>query len=348
MIVALALSIAVLSYLVNRQLLVQLKGLGTRTYAPQVRWASQPKPTIGGVSFFIGFNVSIGFFQFFGWMDEVVSAPFIALSVGALAAFGMGLVDDIRQTGPMSKFLVQIACGAILWFGGLRVDVGPDALNLALTVLLTVTLMNSINMLDNMDGVSGGAAFSTLIGLHFIANEGPYRWLCLGMAAAVAGFLVLNRYPSKLFMGDAGSQLLGFLLAALSIAVFNGSDFGAQTLGASTYRWALLIPLFFTTLCDTALVTVNRLAHRRSPFKGGRDHSTHNLAYLGLSDARIANLFTLWSAVNAFVVHRLMFTDLSAVQMPLILLFITLVGIYATFVAISRVNIKNQRLKYTP
>lgn len=266
--------------------------------------------------------------------------------MGALAAFAMGLTDDIRQTGPGSKFIVQVGCGIVLWFGGIEIHVAHQWINLLLTVFWTIAIMNSINMLDNMDGVSGGTALSTLIGLYCIADEGLFGWLALGMAATLVGFLALNRYPSKLFMGDAGSQLLGFLLAALSLAVFNGDHFGAAELGGDNWRWLLLVPLFFTTLCDTALVTVNRMLHGRSPFKGGRDHSTHNLAFLGLSDARIANLFTLWSAANAFVVYRLLFTESSEARVPMIVLFIILVGIYATFVVISRVNIKNQRLKY--
>ena len=347
MIYAVALAITALSYFVNRELLQRLHGLGTRKYAVQVRWSSQAKPTIGGVSFLIGFIVALGAFNFFGFTDALVSRPFICLSIGALVAFGMGLTDDIRHTGPASKFIVQVLCGALLWFGGMGMDVGVLGINLGLTVLWTVMLMNSINMLDNMDGVSGGTALSTLAGLFFIAGENPAGWLSLGMAATLVGFLVLNRYPSKLFMGDAGSQLLGFVLAALSMYIVSTNPAEPGALGASAWRWLLLVPLFFTTLCDTALVTVNRIAHGRSPFKGGRDHSTHNLAYLGWSDSRIANLFTLWSALNAFVVHRLMFTDLSKVRMPLVAVFVTLIGIYATFVVISRVNIKNNRLKYS-
>lgn len=341
-------SIAGLAYAVNRVLLKRLRKLGTQTYASQVRWASQAKPTLGGVSFMVGLIASFAAFSFFGWMDELVSKPFIFLALAALAAFAMGLTDDIRQTGPVPKFIVQIACGAMLWFGGIGIDVGIGAVNFGLTVLWTVALMNSINMLDNMDGVSGGAALSTLFGLYFIAGNGPAGLLSLGMAATLVGFLVLNRYPSKLFMGDAGSQLLGAVLAGLSVYIIGSDRFLTTDLGGSTWRWLLLVPLFFTTLCDTALVTLNRLLHKRSPFKGGKDHSTHNLAYLGWSDARIANAFTLWSAANAFVVHRLMFTDTSDALPPVVALFIILVGIYATFVAISRVNIKNQRLKYLP
>lgn len=348
MIYAVALGIALLSYAVNRGLLKRLRNLGTTSYAAQVRWSSQAKPTIGGVSFLIGLIASFASFSFFGWMDALVSKPFICFAMAAIAAFGMGLTDDIRQTGPASKFIVQLGCGALLWFGGMGMEVGGDALNLALTVLWTVALMNSINMLDNMDGVSGGAALSTLLGLYFIADGGQAKLLALGMAATVAGFLLLNRYPSKLFMGDAGSQLLGVVLAGLSMYIVGSDQLPSTELGGSAWRWLLLVPLFFTTLCDTALVTLNRLLHKRSPFKGGKDHSTHNLAYLGWSDARIANVFTLWSAANAFVVHRLMFTDLSKALTPAVAVFIILIGIYATFVAISRVNIKNQRLKYAP
>lgn len=336
--------LVLLAYGVNRTLLKRLKSLGTQRYAPRVRWSAQAKPTIGGVSFFIGLVATLLCLPFFDLsVIDAVDVSLIYLAVGALAAFLMGLTDDIWQTKPLSKFVVQVACGVLLFLAGVHFPVeGHPAVQAALTIFWTVALMNSINMLDNMDGVSAGVAMATLLTLWYLAPDHPAGFIAFGMACTLLGFLALNTFPSKLFMGDAGSQLLGFLLALLSLVIVN------QRLGDNALPggWLLLPILFGTTLTDTALVTLNRLSFRRSPFRGGRDHSTHHLSYLGWADRMIAMTFTAWSALNGvFVTLLLKLTETSALVGVALVSFFSL-AIFATFFRISRVNMKKRHFTY--
>ncbi len=344
--------LTVFSFAVNKTLLKRLKALGTGEYAAQVRWSTQAKPTIGGVSFMAGLIASVlAAIQLFHVpLPSLLSGTLLV--VAAFAAFLMGLTDDIRQTRPGSKFIVQIFCGVLLVGAGVVPEGFHPAVQAVLTVFWTVTLMNSVNMLDNMDGVSAGAALPVLLGLSWLSPNSFFGIVSFGMACTLIGFLILNLHPSKLFMGDAGSQLLGFLLAALSLGILNKAgveafdlpSLRAASVGA-TAGWWLLPILFFTTLCDTALVTLNRLLNKRSPFQGGKDHTTHNLSYLGWRDSWIAPLYVFWSAINVVTACFLINSKDEKVGWLLVIFCLISVLIFATFFVISRVNVR--RGKYT-
>lgn len=340
-------ALLLVSFTVNYTLLKQLKQWGTQAYRPQVRWSAQAKPTIGGVSFLVGFLASLGWVVCNDY--ELPNTPYtLALFVlAASIAFAMGLADDIWQTRPGSKFFFQTVCGVLLVLSGFTFDLGVHpAVQAAITLLWVITLMNSVNMLDNMDGVSGGAAFAILLGLGALDPFGVAGFVAWGMAATLGGFLLLNMYPSKLFMGDAGSQLLGFLLAALALVIFSlPGETGA--LQSGNLRWMVLPVLFFTPLCDTALVTLNRLLHNRSPFVGGRDHSTHNLSYLGWSDLLIGVFYTVWSGFNAILAYFLLKSPVKNAVGMLFGVLLYMILVFITFFLISRWNIQRNKYTYT-
>lgn len=348
MMVLVFIALLLLSFAVNWTLLKKLKKWGTQEYRAQVRWSAQAKPTIGGVSFLVGFLAALGWVACsdLGHPKEMYSVVLLVLAAGI--AFAMGLADDIWHTRPGSKFFFQTLCGILLVFSGFEFDVGlHPAVQAAITLLWVITLMNSVNMLDNMDGVSGGAAFAVLIALGLLDPLGAAGCMAWGMAATLGGFLLLNVHPSKLFMGDAGSQLLGFLLAALSLIIFRiDGEFG--DVQSSNLRWVLLPLLFFTTLCDTALVTLNRLMHGRSPFVGGRDHSTHNLSYLGWSDKRIGIFYAMWSGLNGCMVYFLLKLPVKNVVGILFGAAAYMLLIFILFFLMSRYNLKRNKYAYTP
>ncbi len=341
-------ALLLLSFAVNWVLLKKLKQWGTQAYRAQVRWSAQAKPTIGGVSFLVGFLASLGWVACTDLSPLTGMYTVLLLVVAAGIAFAMGLADDIWQTRPGSKFFFQTLCGILLVMSGFEFDLGVHpAVQAVITLLWVITLMNSVNMLDNMDGVSGGAAFAVLIGLALLDRSGAAGFVAWGMAATLGGFLVLNMHPSKLFMGDAGSQLLGFLLASLSLIIFR-MDGAVGEVQSSNLRWFLLPLLFFTTLCDTALVTLNRVRHKRSPFVGGRDHSTHNLSYLGWSDQRIGIVYLLWSGLNTSLVYFLLKFPVKNVVGILFGVAIYMLLIFITFFLVSRWNIQRNTYTYTP
>jgi UDP-GlcNAc:undecaprenyl-phosphate/decaprenyl-phosphate GlcNAc-1-phosphate transferase len=287
-------------------LLVKFSGnLGTRSNVDsQIRWNTQQKPSFGGISFFIIFLLSIFALSFFFENGSVFHNIKLLGIVGATAGgFLMGLFDDAFNTNVVLKFLSQIACSVVLILTGTYITIfDSDILNYLLTMLWVVGMMNSINMLDNMDGISTIVSifilFAILIENIFVSGLGDsYNLLLLGINAGLIGFLVFNWPPSKMFMGDTGSQFLGVLLAAFSILfLWNHHEINNSDIPAKQIISVLMI--FSVPLIDTATVSIKRILKGRSPFVGGKDHTTHHLSYLGLSDKKVAIAFTILSLVS--------------------------------------------------
>jgi len=208
-----------------------------------------------------------------------------ALGGGALAIFLLGLVDDIRGLSPAIKVAAEAAVGVALWFGHVRAGLfGIEALDLALTVGWIVVVTNAVNLIDNMDGLASGVtAIASLAYFAIAAVKGDY--LVGGFAAALAGasigFLRYNFPPARIFLGDAGSLLLGYLLASLGLLIDLQIESDLVRVGAQIL--ILGVPVF-----DTAFVIVSRLRGRRPVTVGGTDHSSHRLAGAGLSGRQVA------------------------------------------------------------
>jgi UDP-GlcNAc:undecaprenyl-phosphate/decaprenyl-phosphate GlcNAc-1-phosphate transferase len=288
-------------------LLVKFSGnLGTRSNTNnQVRWCVQEKPSFGGISFFIIFLISISGLSFFFEFSNVFhNIKLLGIVVATSVGFLTGLFDDAFNTKVIVKLFSQILCGVILVITGTTIKLFDyDMLNYILTVLWVVGMMNSINMLDNMDGISTIVSifiFSAIFVENVIVSGlgDNNNMLLLGITAGLIGFLIYNWPPSKMFMGDTGSQFLGVLLAAFSITyLWNHNEINSVDIPAKQIISVLLI--FALPLIDTTTVTIKRLLQRRSPFVGGKDHTTHHLCYLGLSDKKVAITFTLLSIVSA-------------------------------------------------
>ena len=146
--------------------------------------------------------------------------------------------------------------------------------------------MNSINMLDNMDGITAQTSFfiitTAIIFLSFNSGFEKYDYMiCLGAIGSLIGFLFYNFHPSRMFMGDSGSQFLGLLVAIIGIKYFwNIEDFKTGTT-IPTKQIVTVLIVFTLPIVDTTSVVINRIARKSSPFVGGKDHTTHHLSYLG-------------------------------------------------------------------
>ena len=169
-------------------------------------------------------------------------------------------------------------------------------LNYALTILWVVGIMNSVNMLDNMDAIATVVSiiiFSTALMLIYLsgAQNNIHFLILIGLIGSLLGFLVFNWNPSKLYMGDTGSQVIGLMLASMGIIYF-WNDSASLNGTISQSKQILLVAItFILPLADTTIVVFNRLLEGRSPFVGGRDHTTHNLFFRGITEKRIAVLF---------------------------------------------------------
>jgi UDP-GlcNAc:undecaprenyl-phosphate GlcNAc-1-phosphate transferase len=277
----------------------------------QIRWGSSSKPSLGGFSFYIVFLISIAMLGVVPTTDDgVFNKQLIGLMAASSLGFLLGLADDAYNTNPLVKFIGQFTCANLLITTGYTIHMSPIIeLNYFITVLWVIGLMNSINMLDNMDGITASTSASILLGgvVLIISDKGIdtfYLIIILGVLGALIGFLLFNWHPSKMYMGDTGSQFLGVFLAGISILFF--WDYRQDEFSIIDFRQFLFpMLLFIVPLVDTATVFIRRLARKQSPFVGGKDHTTHHLAYLGLSDRQVATALLILSLVSVGLVYYL-------------------------------------------
>jgi UDP-GlcNAc:undecaprenyl-phosphate GlcNAc-1-phosphate transferase len=203
--------------------------------------------------------------------------------------------------------------------------------------------MNSINMLDNMDAISTLVSFtilvfSVLISADLGAGEGIYRFVLTGVCASLAAFVFYNWYPSRMFMGDTGSQLLGVFLAAAGIHSCLGAKLDVS-MGDSWIRLVCICLLFCIPIIDTSTVIINRILRGKSPFIGGKDHTTHSLFYRGLTERRIAILFTGLSVVGGLGAYYLLHTHSQGYVLST-LFFSYFILLFITLFILNRISIR--------
>jgi UDP-GlcNAc:undecaprenyl-phosphate/decaprenyl-phosphate GlcNAc-1-phosphate transferase len=264
------------------------------------RWHERATPSFGGVGIYAGFAAGVLLAIAVGAVDA--SSEILGVLGGATLLFAAGLADDLFTLRPVAKLGAQFGAAGIVLASGLSVEiVGNDVLAVALALVWLVGITNAFNLLDNMDGL---AATLAAIACSYYAldavTEHPNRVglvLALALGLACVGFLPFNLRPGRaaaVFMGDSGSQLLGFTLAALALS--------SSWKVAGTTVTTVLLPLLVLAvpILDTTLVTIVRLLERRPVTQGGRDHSSHRLVYYGLSEGRaVALLAAVATAVGA-------------------------------------------------
>ncbi len=301
-------SALIFSLIINRFLLKFARNLGIRnTSETIIRWSSTSKPALGGISFYIIFLFSVICISFLiPAYQEFFNLQTLGILVVATIGFLTGLFDDAYNTHPWIKFFSQLLCGVILIFTGTYITIfESQLLNYSITLFWVVGMMNSINMLDNMDGITTIVSLSVAVIIFtglMLREEwmNPLLIIVIGLMAVLLGFLYYNWNPSRMYMGDTGSQFLGVLLASLGINFFwNGAGFSMES--SSLMRFLSVAIVFALPIIDTTTVFYKRIARGRSPFIGGKDHTTHHLSYLGLNDKQVALVFTALSLVSFFL-----------------------------------------------
>ncbi|MBL4658439.1 MAG: undecaprenyl/decaprenyl-phosphate alpha-N-acetylglucosaminyl 1-phosphate transferase [Flavobacteriales bacterium] len=317
---------ALFSFLINSLFLKFSKNLGMRNEAADsIRWATESKPSFGGISFYILFLLSVSAFSILfdnGAMIE--NKQLVGLVLATTLAFLMGLADDAYNTIPLLKFSTQVCCGLILIYSGTYIELfASDVMNYGFTLFWIVAIMNAMNLLDNMDAISGVVSVFIILSAmliiyvqHDLSNV--YFLLLLGVLSGVLGFLYFNWYPSKIYMGDTGSQFLGLFLGVIGIVyfwnlpenlgseinrTFQLSSVNSNSLLDASRKATVALLVFIIPIVDTTTVFINRISKGTSPFVGGKDHTTHHLFYLGLSDKKVAMLFISISLVSLLLVY---------------------------------------------
>jgi len=264
------------------------------------RWHEEPTPTFGGIGIYVGFLAGVGVALALGAVDW--SGALGGILAGVTIVFLAGLVDDLRHLSPIAKLVAQIAAAVVVIASGLNVEiVGNEVLAWGIGLLWLVGITNAFNLLDNMDGL---AATLALVACGYFAIDAVTEHsndtvlvLALSLGLACGGFLPFNLRPQRgaaVFMGDSGSQVIGFGLASLALA--------ASWTVAGTTVATILLPLLVLAIpiLDTTLVTIARLVEKRPVTQGGKDHTSHRLVYYGLSETKAVLLLAIVaSAIGA-------------------------------------------------
>src|SRR3954453_22279161 len=297
------------------------------------RWHEQVTPSLGGIGIFAGLVTGIFAAAATGALD--VDKEILGIVGGCAILFGAGLADDLRALPPVGKLGAQLGPAALVISTGPRVEiVSNDLLAIAIAVVWLVGMTNAFNLLDNMDGL---AATLAAIACGFFAIDAlthdtnvVVATLSIAVAAACVGFLPFNlrlRKPAAVFMGDSGSQVIGFALAALSLV--------ASWKLAGTTVATLLLPILVLAvpILDTALVVIVRLLEGRPIYQGGRDHTSHRLVYYGLSEKRAVAMLALISAgLGATTLGYTVLPDTRLTAIGVLLTFVLLVQ-FGSFLA---------------
>jgi UDP-GlcNAc:undecaprenyl-phosphate GlcNAc-1-phosphate transferase len=270
---------------------------------------SEPVPYLGGVAIALGISlitlgaVFVGAENFVGENNDQLKDLALTVLLPALVLGAMGLFDDLRSLSPWPRLLIQTLIGTVVAFvivenGTIGTAFGGDLisqasnvswLNTLVTILWIVGICNSINFFDNLDGAASGAVAIAALGVFVIAFDRGQELvsaLSIVTAGSTIGFLMWNKSPAKIYMGDAGALFLGVIISVATIRLNPGITPTWQSL-------AIPFMLLAVPLLDTCVAVFSRLARGLSPLTGGKDHLSHRLVRAGLTKPRAA--ITLWT-----------------------------------------------------
>jgi UDP-GlcNAc:undecaprenyl-phosphate GlcNAc-1-phosphate transferase len=261
---------------------------------------TSPMPLLGGVAIYLAFLAALLLFSDTFYVNQV-----IGILLGATWVSFLGIWDDWRTLRPLVKLVGQLLAVTILVATGVNVEfLRNPVLNLLVTTVWFVGITNAVNFLDNMDGLSGGvAAIASAWFLVLSLQNGQF--LVAPFAAALLGaslgFLVYNFNPARIFMGDAGSLFLGFMLAALGVKLrFPGQP--------DTVTWMIPVLVLGVPVLDMTLVTVSRVRRHVNPWTtAGKDHLSHRLVQMGMSHRRAVLAIYALCAVSGALAFAVQF-----------------------------------------
>lgn len=297
------------------------------------RWHKKPTALLGGIGIFLAFII-----------PYLIFIPLNKFAIGILLCmliiFTLGLLDDILSLAPQLKLVIQLVVAIIVILFGITIKIIPNPLiAIPLTILWVVGITNALNILDNMDGLAAGISFiaaSSIFIYSLSYNLILPAILSAILAGATLGFLRYNFNPAKIFMGDCGSLFLGFTLSLITII--------GTWRTVTNLLLALMVPLaiMIIPIFDMALVTFTRTSHGRAMFRGGKDHSSHRLVFLGFSEKRA--VLVLMAISVLFGLSTIVFSKLNFYIALLILIFM---AIFLTFFGIflGEIKVYEKRIK---
>ena len=285
----------------------------------------EPKPLLGGVAICIAFIVTILInllILFFGseisslahlmpnfLLDEIVLIKavlpkLVVILASGILILGLGLVDDIYKLSAKTKLMAQIMVALLLISFGIRITlfIENNFISSIITLIWIVGITNAFNLLDNMDGLAGGVAFiASMIFFAITALQGQIftATILLVLAGSILGFLRYNMHPARIFMGDAGSMFIGYILAILAVVSSYYTENSPTLFPVIMPVLILGVPIF-----DTISVLALRIKSKKAILQGDKNHFSHRLVNLGMTQKQAVwfiYLVTFCVGINALL-----------------------------------------------
>ena len=259
---------------------------------------NKPIPVMGGLAIYVAFVLGVILY------NGILTTSQLGIIVGATIIVGGGIIDDIKELSPKYKLIIQVLAATCLLMSGIKISIITNPFGelypyinigwicIPLTIIWIVGVTNAFNLIDGLDGLAAGIAFIsavTLMIVSIINGRLEAAFLTAVLSGAILGFLPYNFNPASIFMGDTGSQLLGFLLAAISIE-------GAIK-SATVFVIAVPILAFGLPIYDTLFAMIRRKVNGKSIMQADKGHLHHRLLDMGLSQKQAVIIMYFISAV---------------------------------------------------
>jgi len=284
---------------------------------------NNPVPTLGGVAIVAGMILSlVVWFPFSSEMGQVCF--FLAIAI----LFGLGIMDDLKEVSAKYKFIIQIALAFLIALSGIRIYSFdglfgirelPVVSQYLLTILAITGVTNAFNLIDGIDGLAGGLGFMSLMTLGIFLTTGRDNNTALvafALAGGILAFLYFNFNPARIFMGDTGSLVLGFVVAVLCIRLLQVNSFGPTP--ALPHTPVFVLGIVFLPVFDTMRVFSIRIWNGKSPFQPDRIHIHHLLTNAGFSHGFAVRVICL---LHAFILISIYLLRPLKPELILLLLF---------------------------
>jgi UDP-GlcNAc:undecaprenyl-phosphate GlcNAc-1-phosphate transferase len=305
---------------------------------------------LGGVAIFCSFTITT---LLFATMVDYKQANFLITS--SIILFALGLKDDLYGVNASTKFLLQLVVAIILVVAGefrlsslygvfyvWEVNVLWGSI---FTIVVIIFVNNAFNLIDGVDGLAGtlGALATLSFGLFFaISNDYPYAFIAFAMFGAIAGFLMFNYAPAKIFMGDTGSLIIGLVCVILAVKFIELNKIGSLPKPKFYSAPAIAVAVLLVPIFDSLRIFIMRILHRKSPFKGDRNHVHHRLQRLGFGSNKIVSALGIFTVTMIFLSVKLQHLG-NFILISLLIVICVLFNVAITF-AIGRKANSNYRI----
>lgn len=284
---------------------------------------ASPIPTMGGIAILGGMIMSL--VLWFPFSNQLAQVCFF-FSIAVL--FGLGILDDLKDLSARYKFIIQFGLALLIAISGIRISSFdglfgiyelPVAAQYTLTIIAIVGITNAFNLIDGIDGLAGGVGFMSLVTLGFfltMSGDSNTALIAFALAGGILAFLYFNFNPARIFMGDTGSLLLGFVTAVLCVRLLQVNDLVANP--ALPHAPVFVLGIVLIPVFDTLRVFATRMWKGRSPFVADRTHIHHLLTNQGFSHGFAAKLICF---MHGFVLMEVYWLRWLRQELVLVILF---------------------------